>query len=599
MGSNLSLIHLPAQSGKTRKITELINRWSLLSSLSSSGDDKNKNLNIIFTSNTKLLTKQTASRIRSAVDILENSAVYYDCSDMSDLSDEEDTDDDSLSLDGESTDTVVDRTLPWISSKGKRTLSVNDVLSDYILDEKCDNIICCSNATRMKHVLTLIEKLQKLKLRNKYAFDRKINIWIDEADACMNIWKKHIHAIQDMSELLIQNVVLVTATMIPVYRYLDSIELPCNVRTYECTHPELYVKYSETRKIMEFSNAARNAHGHLVDILDTNSEMYLPGTKWFCPGDKNRASHEAICEELLTRGFNVMIVNGTTKAIRFADRTPQIDIANFLDNDLEIAKTLNRIYYECNLYEQPFAVTGQLCIGRGITFASQIDGKEFLFTHGVIPDMSSGDEGYQLVARCIGNIREYESFKLQVPIIFISEKMDVKISKQEDLAVKLAASLYSNNEGREIVNVTLSQIANISDIGEVPRKRKPKNASGGGGGGGGGGVDKDRYRVYSDEEVVKDVCKILGYAYRKNSENEAGFVETSLNSKKGVASLEQAIEKVPTAYGTNKGITTWRTYYPCYSDVNDKNTLRFVLILRPETDIAFVKAEVDSKYPSL
>ena len=83
MGSNLSLIHLPAQSGKTRKITELINKWNLLNSLSSSGDDKN--LNIIFTSNTKLLTKQTASRIRSAVD------------EYSDISDDE-TDDDDVDI---------------------------------------------------------------------------------------------------------------------------------------------------------------------------------------------------------------------------------------------------------------------------------------------------------------------------------------------------------------------------------------------------------------------------------------------------------------------------------------------------------------------
>ena len=578
MGSNLSLIHLPAQSGKTRKITELINKWNLLNSLSSSGDDKN--LNIIFTSNTKLLTKQTASRIRSAVD------------EYSDISDDE-TDDDSLSLDCEPTNVVVDRTLPWISSKGKRTLSVNDVFSDYILDERCDNIICCSNATRMKHVIALIEKLQKL--RNKYKFDRKINLWVDEADACMNIWKKHIQTIQDMNEYFIQNVILVTATMVPVYKYLHSIGLPCNVRTYGCTHPEVYVKYSETRKMMEFSNSNRNAHGHLVDILETNPEMCLPGTKWFCPGDKYRTSHDAICDELLTRGFNVMIVNGITKAIRFADHSPQIDIAESLDDDLEIAKTLNRIYYERNLYLMPFAVTGQLCIGRGITFASQIDGKEFLFTHGVIPEMASGDEGYQLVARCIGNIREYESFKL--PIIFISEKMDQKITKQEDLAVKLAASLYLNNEGREIVNVTLSQIVHISgnsEIGEMPRTRNTIRN-----GGGGSGVEKDRYRVYSDEQVLKDVCKILGYAYRKNNENEAGFVETSLNNKRGVVSLQQAIDKVPTAYGTNKGITTWRTYYPCYSDINDKNTLLFVLIIRPDTDIELVKTEVDSKYPSL
>ena len=499
MGSNLSLIHLPAQSGKTRKITELINKWNLLISSSTSSDDKN--LNIIFTSNTKLLTKQTASRIRSAVD---------DASDISDLSDDDEVaDDDSLSLDGENANAVVDRTLAWISSNGKRTLSVNDVFTDYVLDDKCDNIICCSNAARMRHVLVLIEKLQKLNSRNKYAFDRKINIWIDEADACMSVWNKHIQSIQDMNEDFIQNVVLVTATMMPVYRYLLSAKLPCNVRTYEITHPDVYVKYSETQKIMKFSNAARNAAEHLIDILDTNSEMCVPGTKWFCPGDKNRASHEMICEELIGRGFNVMIVNGTTKAIRFADRSPQIDISEHLDNDLEIAKTLNRIYYERQLYLNPFAVTGQLCVGRGITFASQIDGKEFLFTHGVIPDMSSGDDGYQLVARCFGNIREYATYER--PIIFISEKMDAKIAAQEDFVLKFAATLYLKNDGMDVVSVTRSEIANMSgDNGIIAANPKPprkKYASN----------DKE-HRVFEDQTEASDFIMVkFGEKIQKRS----------------------------------------------------------------------------------
>ena len=496
MGSNLSLIHLPAQSGKTRKITELINKWNLFISSSTSPDDKN--INIIFTSNTKLLTKQTASRIRDATDKSEKSVMYYECSDMSDLSDEEeedtDADDGSLSLDGETANAVIDRTLVWISSKGRRTLTVQDVDSEYIMDDNCDNIICCSNATRMKHVLALIDKLNKRSARGK--FDRKINIWIDEADACIHIWKKHIAAIQEMNSDFVQNVVLVTATMCPVYKYLLSVDLPCNVRTYQCTLSTVYVKYSETCKITKFSNVARNAHDHLNEVLDKNTDMCLPGTRWFCPGDKKRESHDMICEELLTRGFNVMIVNGNTKAIRFADRSPQIDIADSLDDDLEIAKTLNRIYYERGLFDKPFAVTGHLCVGRGITFASQIDGKEFLFTHGIIPDISSGDDGYQLVARCIGNIREYTTFK--TPIIFISEKMDAKITPQEDLAVKLAASLYSENNGKEVVNVTRSQIVKASgtdmNIGLEPSKpRKPRKQY--------ANDDKD-YEVFDTQEAA-------------------------------------------------------------------------------------------------
>jgi hypothetical protein len=517
MGSNLSLIHLPAQSGKTRKITELIDKWNLLISSSTSPDDKN--LNIIFTSNTKLLTKQTASRIRDAADKAEKAATYYDCSDMSDLSDDDDLeadDDCSLGLEGEDANTVIDRTLVWISSKGKRALTVNDVDSEYIVDDNCDSIICCSNSTRMKYALALIEKLYKRSARGK--FDRKINVFIDEADESIGIWKKHIAPLKNMSEF-VQNVILVTATMIPVYKHLLSVDLPCNVRTYECTLSEVYVKYSETNKITMFSNVSRNAHDHVIEVIDKNQGMCLPGTKWFCPGDKKRESHEMICEELLNRGFNVMIVNGNTKAIRFADRSPQINIAEMLDDDLEIAKTLNRIYYEYGLFDKPFAVTGHLCVGRGITFASQIDGNEFIFTHGVIPDMSNGDEGYQLVARCLGNIRKYATFT--PPIIFISDKMDAKIRPQEDLAIKLAATLYSKSNGMEVVNVTGREIVEAAGVDmsvalkpSKPRKPRKQYASG----------DKE-HCVFDTQDEANKFIKIK---FAKNTHKRSGVAPTNL-----------------------------------------------------------------------
>ena len=70
MGNALSLIHLPAQSGKTRKMTELINRWKNLIEYTSNSADRlfEESINVIFTSNTKLLTRQTASRVHAEVD---------------------------------------------------------------------------------------------------------------------------------------------------------------------------------------------------------------------------------------------------------------------------------------------------------------------------------------------------------------------------------------------------------------------------------------------------------------------------------------------------------------------------------------------------
>ena len=112
-------------------------------------------------------------------------------------------------------------------------------------------------------------------------------------------------------------------------------------------------------------------------------------------------------------------------------------------------------------------------------------------------------------------------------------------------------------------------------------------------------VDQNKYRVYDNELVVKNVCELLGYEYRVIKNNLDGFKETSLNRKKEVASFKDAISKVHTAYGTNNGETTWRTYYPCYIDTTNNETLRFVVIIRPTTDINMVKNEIDRIYPSI
>ena len=51
------------------------------------------------------------------------------------------------------------------------------------------------------------------------------------------------------------------------------------------------------------------------------------------------------------------------------------------------------------------------------------------------------------------------------------------------------------------------------------------------------------YRVYRDENVTREVCKILGYQYKPTKDNINGFKETSLNQKKRIASL-QAMESI-------------------------------------------------------
>jgi hypothetical protein len=424
MGSSLSLIHLPAQSGKTRKMTELINRWKHLIDYTGNSTDT---INVIFTSNTKLLTKQTAGRIKKEVD---------DASQVSDLSGD-DEDDLSIDMDVKEKES---KTLAWISSAKK--LSVNDVFAKITSDDdenEINNIICCTNKSRMKNVWELLTKLNKKFMKRN--FNKKVNIWIDEADACIKIWGAYMATCEELIDSkFIQNIVLVTATMVPVYKHLHRAGIEPNLRTYENTHAPVYHKYSESELCHAYSENAKYATVQLKAVLEYNPEMVCAGTRLFCPGNKAKKSHEENCDELLANGFNVLLLNGAYKEIRFFDGRPSIEIAELLETDLEVSITLNRLYYEHELFNSPFAVTGNLCIGRGITFASQIDGREFLFTHGIIPEVANGDEGYQMVARCCGNIKGHATY--QVPKIFVSERTDALIRVQENLAVEFASKFF-------------------------------------------------------------------------------------------------------------------------------------------------------------
>jgi hypothetical protein len=462
MGSSLSVIHLPAQSGKTRKMTELINRWKHLIDYTGNSSD---NINVIFTSNTKLLTKQTASRIKTEVDNL---------SEMSDLSSDEE-DDLSIDIDVKEKES---KTLAWISSAKKVT--INDVFAKVTSDDdenEINNIICCTNKSRMKTTWELLLKLNKKFVKRN--FNKKVNIWIDEADACIKIWGAYLNTCEELIESkFIQNIVLISATMVPVYKHLHSKGIEPNLRTYENTHAPLYHKYSECKISCKFSENAKKPIVHLKNVLENNKNILCAGTRVFCPGTKEKRSHEEVCEELLANKFNVLILNGVHKKVRFYDGRPPIEIAELLETDLEVSKTLNRLYYENELFNSPFAVTGNLCIGRGITFASQIDGREFLFTHGIIPEASSGDEGYQMVARCFGNIKGHASY--QIPEIFVSTRTDGLIRAQENMAIDFAQKFFIEGIEEPMIKVTRKMLKDAigpdeKELEEEKRKQKKED----------------------------------------------------------------------------------------------------------------------------
>jgi hypothetical protein len=114
-------------------------------------------------------------------------------------------------------------------------------------------------------------------------------------------------------------------------------------------------------------------------------------------------------------------------------------------------------------------------------------------------------------------------------------------------------------------------------------------------------TNPEDFRVYQDRETLNKVCSRLGYrigAFTRDAEKRE-FYKTSLNSDQDIYSLLDVIKKVPGAYTTApNGQRNYRTCLPCYEDINNPETLRFVVVIKPGTNKDLLK-ELDELYPPI
>jgi len=104
------------------------------------------------------------------------------------------------------------------------------------------------------------------------------------------------------------------------------------------------------------------------------------------------------------------------------------------------------------------------------------------------------------------------------------------------------------------------------------------------------------FRIYRDQETARLACAMLQYRFRAAQPNADGFVETSLTSTRQVYGILDAIKNAP--YRSAVGVQTHRVSIPCYTNVADNTTLRFVVVIRQETTEQQL-VELDARYPSI
>jgi len=401
--SKLKCLYLPAQSGKTRKMEELIKYYRDISECFGDGD-----VNIIISANNILLVKQTETRMTN------------------DLATESE----------EGANDAVIRTGVFSWTSGEKDCNITPTDLAFRMLGEVEMVVLCANAIRLNYLATMLTRLTACPL-----FTKKINIWIDEADKSVKLWAKYSGL---LSLPAIHQVTLVSATFDSVFAKYGSLQ----VLGFYNTHPECYRRLKDAVKIEE-NFVTEGAADYVRKVMLKNREKLVrPGLRAFIPGEMSKASHDAIAEFLHRElGFIVIIINGERKEILVPGESP-IDLRRYLTvSNGELPEEFNvqlaKLYTTNNWSRFPLAITGFYCVERGVTFqcgpetdASKGIHDGFLFDYGVLPPIACKAEAYQAMARLFGNVGHLPNYK---PVeIYTSSAMFNKVEKQEEIAVNLA-----------------------------------------------------------------------------------------------------------------------------------------------------------------
>jgi hypothetical protein len=401
--SKLKCLYLPAQSGKTRKVEDLIIHYKNIHECFGDGD-----VNIVISANNILLVKQTEARMKKDL-----------------ATDSEEGANDAVIKSG---------VFSWTSGEKECNISARE-LKDRIQDDEVEMVVLCAHPKRLKYLAEMLQLLGTSRF-----FTKKINIWIDEADKSIKLWAKHAAV---LSLPTIHQVTLVSATFATVVAKYGQLQ----VMPFEVTHPACYRRLKDAKRFEENFATADAAEFVKHVILKNREKLVRPGMRAFIPGEMRKASHDAIADFLYSIGFIVIVINGERKEI-LVPGEPKIDLRCYLtvsngETPEEFNVQLAKLYTENNWKRFPLAITGFYCVERGVTFQcgpepGVHDG--FLFDYGVIPPIACKSEAYQAMARLFGNIGHLPTYK---PVeIYTTSAMFNKVEKQEEMAVNLSRMVY-------------------------------------------------------------------------------------------------------------------------------------------------------------
>lgn len=387
--TNFQLICKPEQSGKTFLMIQHI-----IQEVTFPIEGKVM-INIILCDNNLLLTKQTSQRVDTELVEYVHGGVAY------------------VELSSHSRAACHDMHSVFFSivSKGTR------------------NIVCCTNSRRMDDIYELSKSLNEDSEFTREKFHT--NIWLDEADKFIGFINDTLIPIVSQFDQV--HVKLITATPEPLFkRYKYMNVLPIEQTTSENYHgwEDNTIQLCPKKGCIEFAE---------MILADIGKEQVKPGTKWFIPSMTYKTTHDEMKELCLAHHMAVLCVNGHGIVLSMPNESPVR-----IEKDYEINVTLTKLYDAYDLKRFAFAITGNICIGRGISIMSE----SFMMDYAILSHYSNKNDASQLAGRMKGNIKHFPGYKKGITVYTTEEFHKIAI-ELEQKSRRLAILAYEKDQDGE------------------------------------------------------------------------------------------------------------------------------------------------------
>lgn len=382
------LITKPEQSGKTFVMIQQINKF-----YREAADDR-KVINFIFCDNNLLLSKQTGARLQRDVDELPDTNEKY----------------------------------IELSSRKGSVKSWKEAGFD-IGQHDTRNVICCTNKTRGGDINSIIQSFNtSSNTRGKYIF----KIWLDEADKYIGIIDKRFRPMLSLNENV--ELICLTATAKPLldkYQWVNTFSLK------ETTNPDYHGWGDNTLVLHE--NKSGTVEGFIHEVLSDHPHLQQAGTKWYIPANRKKTSHEQVRDTLLFKKFAVFVVNGDGLALTLPSDPEKHNIEK---KNEELNIQMRRMYEQYSVAQFPVAITGDICISRGISIMSP----DFMFDAAILSCTRNPNQAEisQKAGRLKGNIKTWPGYK--PPVVYTTQKFDDIATKHEGWSRDLARVAFEKEE---------------------------------------------------------------------------------------------------------------------------------------------------------